>query len=186
MHMIRTLVLALLLGPAAALAAQEPTVVILVRHAERASPTGDAGLSPEGEARAAALAAALAGAHVDGIITTQLQRTRMTAAPLATQLGLTPTIVASTAGSHARAVADSVRAKYAGKTVLVVGHSNTIPPIIAALGGPSAPDLCDNQFSAIFTLVLRPGGTVTLVEGKYGEPDAPAPADCARTMRQGR
>src|SRR5438045_2861151 len=61
----------------------QPSTVILVRHAERASQTDpDPVLSEAGSQRARDLAAALADAHVGTIITTQLQRTRLTAAPL--------------------------------------------------------------------------------------------------------
>jgi len=176
---------------AAPVAAQEPTVVILVRHAEKAAqPANDPPLSPEGEARVRALTDALDGAQLDAIVTTQYQRTRLTAAPLAEARHIAPTIVPAGAGGsavmHARAVADTIRARFAGRTVLVVGHSNTTPKIITALGGPPMDDLCDNQYDGLYTLVIRPGGGVSLVQGHYGAVDGPAPPDCARAMRQGR
>jgi broad specificity phosphatase PhoE len=167
------------------LAAQEPTVVILVRHAEKAAlPANDPPLSAEGEARARALAGELADAHVDAIVTTQLARTRLTAAPLAEALHLAATIVATdgTALAHARAVADTIRARYTGRTVLVVGHSNTIPKIITALGGPPLDDFCDNQYDGLYTVVIRSNGIVSLVRGHFGAGDGPAPAGCTATM----
>lgn len=167
--------------------AQEPTVVILVRHAEKATqPASDPPLTPEGEARARALAVALQDARVDAIVTTQLQRARLTGAPLADALHFTPTIVVAGGAGHARAVADTVRAKFSGRTVLVVGHSNTIPAIITALGGPRLSDLCDNEYDGLYTLVIRPSGAVSLVQGHYGAPNGPTPADCIRTMAPAR
>jgi broad specificity phosphatase PhoE len=169
----------------APLAAQEPTVVILVRHAEKAAqPANDPPLSPEGEARARALAAELADAHLDAVVTTQFARTRLTAAPLAEALHLTPAIVATsgTALVHARAVADTIRARYTGRTVLVVGHSNTIPKIITALGGPPLDDFCDNQYDGMYTVVIRSSGIVSLVRGHFGASNGPAPAGCSPTM----
>jgi broad specificity phosphatase PhoE len=86
--------------------------------------------------------------------------------------------------THAAAVAQLIRARYAGKTVLVVGHSNTIPAIIAALGGPALPDLCDSAYGNLFTLHLPPAGTVRLEHKHYGAPDPPA-AGCSDGLRTG-
>lgn len=166
-------------------AAQDATVVILVRHAERAAePRNDPPLSPAGEARARALAAALADTRLDGIITTQFLRTRATADSIARARNITPDVVPTAGGTalHVQAVADFVRQRFAGKTVLVVGHSNTIPAIITALGGPRLADLCDSEYAHLYLLVLRADGTASLVDGSYGVSDEPAAADCRRTM----
>ncbi|HET8786496.1 MAG TPA: hypothetical protein VFM38_12730, partial [Candidatus Limnocylindrales bacterium] len=80
-------------------------------------------------------------------------------------------IVVPAAGGP-QAVADTIRHAYAGKTVLVVGHSNTIPAIVAALGGPRFPDLCDSEHDALFVMVLD-GRTTRLVRSRYGEPSPP-------------
>src|SRR5947209_13815084 len=69
-------------------AGEFPTVV-LVRHADTAS-LPDRPLSAAGLKRAQDLATALRNAGVTAIITTQLRRTRETAQPLATALGLVP------------------------------------------------------------------------------------------------
>lgn len=64
---------------------------------------------------------------------------------------------------------------------MVIGHSNTIPPIIAALGGPSMPNLCETEFANLFTLTIQPTGDVALVRGWYGAEDATPPMpDCRR------
>ena len=180
--MIRPLVLgwslaALAAAPARLAAQTTTTIVILVRHAERAGDMGnDPALSPAGEARSAALATALGDTRLDGIVATQYRRTQLTAAPVARARGLTPDTVATTGGTqaHVQAVAEHVRARYAGKTVLVVGHSNTIPAIVTALGGPRMADMNDNEFSTMFVLALR-GSTASLIRTAYGAPD-PAPA----------
>lgn len=172
---------ALALAPAAAGA--QATTVVLVRHAEKApAPANDPTLSDAGQARAAALADALADAGVQAVIVTPLQRTRLTAAPLVEKRGLTPRTVA-VSPTHVADVARAVRERK-GQTVLVVGHSNTIPAIVGALGGPKLPDLCDAQYAQLFTLVIPEQGTPLLVRAQYGAPDAPTAGDCARTMRQ--
>lgn len=159
------------------------TTVIVVRHAERADEGGpDPGLSAAGDVRALALAEALAGAPLTGIVASQYRRTRLTAAPTARAHGLEPVVVSTAGGTaaHARAVADTVRARFAGGTVLVVGHSNTVADIIAELGGPRLPDLCDTEYSTLFVLVLRPGAAPSLVRARYGPDDPPPGAACQR------
>ena len=59
-------------------------------------------------------------------------------------------------------------------------HSNTVAPIVAALGGPAIVPPCDNAFANLWVLVLRPGGEVSLVRSRYGAEDPPPPADCRR------
>ena len=133
-------------SPPPVFALDAPQLVMLVRHAEKAAaPKGDVALSDAGLLRAESLAAALADARVDAIVTTQFRRTRETAAPLARNRHLTPVVVptADNVEAHARAVAEAVRRL--GPVVLVVGHSDTIPAIIHALGGPKLPPLCDVQ-----------------------------------------
>ncbi|MFT7721694.1 MAG: phosphoglycerate mutase family protein [Roseateles sp.] len=150
-----------------------PDLVVLVRHAERAAePAGDPALTPAGQQRADALAQALAGLRVNAIVTTPYRRTRDTAAPLARALGLRPQVVEARAG-HVQAVADEVRAQTG--VVLVVGHGNTVPAVLAALGGPALPDLCDTSFHHVF--LLRPGGAEPprWAQFGYGAPSAAAP-----------
>ncbi|HVZ49819.1 MAG TPA: histidine phosphatase family protein [Gemmatimonadaceae bacterium] len=162
-----------------------PTVVIVVRHAEKAAaPAADPPLTDAGVARARALAAAVAAAHVDAVITTQLTRTRETARPAAEARGLPMETVPTggTTAEHAARVATAVR-KHRGHTVLVVGHSNTVTAIIAALGGPALPELCDSQYSTLFTLVLD-GPTARLVTSTYGAPSPDVATGCP-TMRGG-
>lgn len=155
-------------APGQAAPHEEPTIVIIVRHGERGTePADDPRLTPAGEQRALALVEALRDAKVDVVIHTPRVRTRDTALPVARHFGITPEVVPLTAGaSHIEAMAAAVR-KHHGKTVVVVGHSNTIMQYIAALGGPRRADLCDHQYNGLYTLVLI-HGEAHLVEGQYG------------------
>ena len=177
----------LILAPLALLAttaAAQPATVILVRHAERAAePQGDPVLTPAGQQRALDLAAALAGANVGSIITTHLQRTQLTAKPLGDAIGKSPIVVRAGGAGHADSVAAAVMRRPAGEVVLVVGHSNTIHPIIAALGGPKMPDLCDGQYANLYIMELTPGSAPRLIKAKYGAPDTPDSDSCNRSMR---
>jgi broad specificity phosphatase PhoE len=159
--------------------AAPPTVVLLVRHAEKAAqPAQDPPLTDAGSARARALVAVARDAGVKSIISTQYLRTRNTAEPTAAALSITPEIVnAGPMPQHAKAVADQVM-KHAGETVLVVGHSNTIPAIVGALGAPQPRDLCDSEYDQLFVVVIGDAGPPRLIRSRYGAANAHDPA-CA-------
>jgi broad specificity phosphatase PhoE len=179
------LLLCILTTGAGAAAQSKPTVVILVRHGEKAIlPSTDPPLSEAGIVRAKALVAALLYADVQAVITTELTRTRETARPFAELRGLRAEIVRTGATeAHVKAVAAAVRA-HAGQTVLVVGHSNTIPAIIGALGGPKLPDICDSQYSNFYVLALSADGKkADLIISSYGAPSPDPVATCPNPMK---
>lgn len=170
----------------AAVVSAQPSTVILVRHAEKAAaPANDPVLSAIGTQRAADLAAALSDAHVNAVITTQFERTKATAKPVVDAAKVTPVIVpaSSDMAAHVNAVVAAVATRKPGDVVLVVGHSNTIPQIITALGGPRMPELCDAQYGGLFILQLRPNGPPSFVRGKYGAAEPPDAEGCNRTMK---
>jgi broad specificity phosphatase PhoE len=174
---IRFVLFAAALLAAAPAAAQDSTVVILVRHAEKAAVEGnDPPLSEAGQARARALAQVLADVRVDAVVASERQRTRLTAEPLAAARGLGAQAIGLSAG-HVDSVAAAVR-RHAGHTVLVVGHSNTVPRIIHALGGPEMRDLCEPEFAHLYVLVLKDGAAPRLEERTYGAPDPADAANC--------
>jgi broad specificity phosphatase PhoE len=162
------------LGCAAAQA--QPSLVVVVRHAERATePSDDPGLSTEGVQRAQALAARLAEANVSSIITTELRRTLETALPTATKFGIEPQVVATRRGdvpAHVQAVVAAVL-RLSG-VVLVVGHSNTVAGIVAGLSDARPIELCETSFSNVFVVDPQPAGGAVL-RFTYGRED-PAPA----------
>ena len=147
-------------------AAQAQTV-ILVRHAEKsATPADDPDLTPAGQARAQDLKARLAGAGVTLVIHSEFQRTRLTAQPTAQAAHATIKVIP--AGKPAAAVA---AAKAAGKaaTVLIVGHSNTIPELARRLGDPAPPDIADSVYDTMIVIQLAlPKPKV--IHARYGVP----------------
>jgi len=165
------------LGCAAAQA--HPSLVIVVRHAERATePKDDPGLSAEGVQRAQALADRLAEANVTSIITTELRRTWETALPTARNFGIEPRVVATRRDdvpAHVREVVAAVR-RLRG-VVLVVGHSNTVAGIVAGLSDARPIELCDTSFSNIFVVDPQPAGRAVL-QFKYGREDPAPSAGC--------
>jgi broad specificity phosphatase PhoE len=155
------------------------TVVLLVRHAEKAAqPADDPPLTQDGHRRAEALAAVVKDARPTAIITTQLHRTVETAQPTAAATGVTPEVVPVSAADRQQNAVDVAAAvrRHPGKTLLVIGHSNTVPLIIAALGGPNLPAICEAVYDKLFVLVL--GREARLIQSRYGAPGPPPTPDC--------
>jgi phosphohistidine phosphatase SixA len=153
-------------GAAAAVAGE--LTVVLVRHAEKVDDSADPALSEAGVRRAAALADALRDADVGAIYTTQFRRTRDTAAPLARRLGIDATVVQAggPTTAHARAVAERVLAHERSGTVLVVGHSNTVPAIIQALGAADVGEIADDEYHHLFIVQVSANGA-RLIRSRY-------------------
>lgn len=153
-----------------------PITVLIVRHAEKAAtPAADPPLTAEGRVRARALLDAVRDAHVSAIITTQYLRTRATAEPTATALGIKPDVVTAGTATHAADVAAAVRA-HSGKTVLVVDHSNTIPAIVEALGAKRPPAICDSEYDNLYLVTIAADGSAGLVRASYGVRSPPNPS----------
>jgi len=132
----------------------QPPVIFLVRHAERAATSGhvpsDTGLSETGRKRAEALARVLQDAQITAVYTTEYKRTRETAAPVAQSLGIQPEIIP---GDDLRGVIAKLKA--ISGNVLVVGHSNTLPQIISALGISSRVTVAESDYDNLFLVVLE-------------------------------
>ncbi len=150
--------------------APRPTVVYLVRHAEKQAEGSDPSLNEEGKSRAQALVRSIAGQRVRAVYVTQYARTRETAAPLAESLGLSPVALAANrdVAAHANDVASAIRGLPSGSVAVVVGHSNTIPAIIRALGVPDALEIDESRYGDLYTVELTEGGSRLLETGRFG------------------
>ncbi|UCD29865.1 MAG: PD40 domain-containing protein [Planctomycetota bacterium] len=133
------------------------TTVVIVRHAERANGT----LTADGEKRAETLARLLSNTGVSAVFSTNYTRTIETANNTAERLGITIQFYNSIQG-----IADLIKSEYAGKVVLVVGHSNTVPQTIEALGVSSAPTIY-GEYDNLFIVTIRPDGIASLTHLKY-------------------
>jgi 2,3-bisphosphoglycerate-dependent phosphoglycerate mutase len=157
------------------------TTVILVRHAEKnIEPNNpDPDLSPAGQARAQELVRVLGGAGVNTIYGTQYKRTQQTAKPLADSLHLTINI---NEAKKTQDLVNSIRTTYRGQTILVVGHSNTVPEIVTALGGGNVPEIADSDYDNMFIVNIYKSGSAKVTRLKYGNPSA-AGAASGQMMR---
>lgn len=165
-----------LIALAAALISAAPVcaqTIVIVRHGEKADASSDPALSSAGEARALALAAALKGARLGAVIATPLKRTRSTAQHAAAAAGLTVTGIGfgfdGGQPAHVAAVAALARQAPATATVLVVGHSNTVPEIARALGDPDPQPLTECDFDRM-TVIQLGTGAPKVVHARYGAP----------------
>ncbi|MGK2860151.1 MAG: SixA phosphatase family protein [Thermoanaerobaculia bacterium] len=140
------------------------TTVIFVRHAEKMPDIDNPPLTPVGRARAGELANVLRDAGITAIYTTSWARTRETAEPVAKLLGVTPVVF----DGKASEIAQAIRETHRGRTVLVVGHSNTIPDIIAALGVARPPTIGDGEHDGLFVCAVGAEGQAHLLTLRYG------------------
>lgn len=146
--------LAPLLALAVAGSAHAQTVV-LVRHGEKGEGS-DPDLTAAGQARAQALAVELKGMKLTRVLATPPKRTQATTQPAAIAAGLTVEPVSLEGGSaaHIARVAAEVRKAKPGETVLVVGHSNTVPEIARALGDTAPVALTDCDYDSLTVIDL--------------------------------
>lgn len=153
-------------------ASADATTIVVARHAEKAADDPrDPSLSESGRERARALAVLLKDADVAAVYGTQYKRTRETTDPIAQQRGLVfierPMTAANTATYYAE-LAREVLAASAGKTVLIVGHSNTVPQIVQAFSGKAIAPMEDREYDHLFVIVVSPGKTPKLFNARFG------------------
>ena len=154
------LFIASLLSPAIASAFQpEPATLIFVRHAERADDgTRNPPISEEGQARAENLYQVLKGSYdVAAIYSTGYKRTQMTAQPTADSLGIE---IQEYGLGDFEGLLKGLISEYAGKTVLIVGHSNTTPALINMVIG-------DNVFEQLDESAY--GDLFVVTSNEYGQ-----------------
>ena len=138
--------------------------LILLRHADvDVDDVLEPELNARGQLRAGALAELLAVAGVTSIFVSPAQRTQQTAAPLAAKFNLVAQVVPTWEETVLKALS-----AVAGEVVVVIGHSNTIPEMIHALGGAiSATAVLQGHEDLFVATVLGPN-SVRVVHLKYG------------------
>ena len=136
-------------------------VVFIVRHAEKASTGGkDPDLSVEGQKRADALAHILKDSQITSMFVTEFKRTQETAAPTARAAHVSPTMIPA---NDIGALAEKLRALTGN--ALVVGHGNTIPDLLKALGIATPVTIPEDDYTEIFAVLV--GDTPQLLRLHY-------------------
>ena len=131
-------------------AANAAPVVFIVRHAEKASAGGnDPDLSFQGQKRADALAQILKDSQITSIFVTEFKRTQETAAPTATTSHVSPIVIPA---KDLRPLVEKLRAL--DGNALVVGHGNTVPDLLKALGIATPVSIPEDDYTEIFAATL--------------------------------
>ena len=154
------------------------TTVFLVRHAERDTtpPASDPPLNEAGKLRAQELARVLGKCGIKAIIPSQFLRTQQTAEPLAKQLGIvaTPIPVKPNPANPQEIAEQSIREitekiyQHSGEAILVVGHGNSVPAVIKALGGDLIPTIGEKEFDGLFIATVYRKGKAKVLHLKHG------------------
>ena len=143
----------------APVAASAQLAVILVRHAEfqgePLTPQTDLPLNKAGEARAKRLAAMFKNAGIAQIYVTEYLRTTRTAEPLARRIGRQPVVVPR---ADVAALIARLRAVHPQQRVMVVGHNDTLPDILSALGHPKHIQITPSDYGNVFIVVPNAKG----------------------------
>jgi broad specificity phosphatase PhoE len=138
--------------------------LFVTRHAERLDDSADSPLSNAGEARAQALATNLRDAGITAIYTTDFQRTKQTAEPLARALKITPV---SVRGSDVPGLFRRLQEENRNDVVLVVGHNTSVPPLLKLFGYPIDLKIAITEFDNLFVVVPKEGSAPTLLRIRY-------------------
>jgi len=147
---MKRLALILSISLLVAAAADAAPLIFVVRHAEKAT-TGsdDPDLSVAGQKRAHALARILKDSQITAVFVTEFKRTRETAAPTAKAAHVVPTVVSA---NDTAALVAKLRASKGN--ALIVGHGNTIPNLMKALGIETPITIPDDDYTEILVVSL--------------------------------
>ena len=152
---------------------QATTTIIFVRHAEKATePADDPGLSAAGQRRVAELTRQLVDADVvagiDAVYATDYNRTQETARPIADALDLP---INTYDARDTETVLATILKEHKGKIILVVGHSNTVPELIANLGASKkVPPIHESEYDNIYIISIPWFGKTKTIRLRFGEP----------------
>jgi broad specificity phosphatase PhoE len=136
-------------------------IIVVIRHAERVETGNDPGLTEVGQKRAVLLARMLRQAGVTAIFTSTWRRTKETAAPLAEALHVTPQVLQDDPTAARGQLLSG------GDRVLVVGHTDTVPALIAGFDGPADVVIQNDEFDRMFVLTVG-HGQPALLAMRYG------------------
>ena len=145
----------------------KPVTVYLVRHAEKIEDAGDKDpvLTKAGQARANLLSTIIPSATLDLIVSSEYERTRLTAEPAAKLGGQ---VLEVHAARDSKGLARQLRSLMPGATALVVGHSNTVGAIIRELGVKETIKIADSEYDNLFIVTVGNNGVATLQRLRYG------------------
>ncbi len=149
-------------------------IVFALRHADRKPDADD--LSPAGIERAELLARMLAESGIRTAYCSDAIRTQRTIASLKQLLGAKLDVVAVGTGTgsasdiadHVRQIVHKVKGLPDDAVAAIVGHTNTVGPIIEGLTGHTVDPIAEAQFDKLFALSVPAAGAATVAPLRYG------------------
>jgi 2,3-bisphosphoglycerate-dependent phosphoglycerate mutase len=165
--LIGIVVVALLVG---FVSSMTTTTVVLVRHAEKELGTiEDPPLTSQGEQRAQLLARMFGEreglGRIAAVFASDTRRAQRTATPLAERLGLPITTIK---GPDYDQIIRRIRSDYRGKSVLIVGHSNTVPELVRRLAHvKDVPEIPDAEYGTMYVVTMPTLGRASVLRLTY-------------------
>lgn len=121
--------------------------IYVTRHYDTPAGERDPDLTATGQARAASLAKRFTGRKLSAVYVTQFKRTQQTVAPLVARKGMTTIVYGPAPSPELYATLKAMKGD-----VLVVGHSNTVPDIVAGVGGARPASIEHPDFGGLWTV----------------------------------
>jgi broad specificity phosphatase PhoE len=146
--------------------------ILLVRHAEKAANSmkdKDTPLSQAGEERARLLARMLKDSGITAIYATDTVRTHATAQPLANALHLS---IKNLEQHDPEGAVRRLKKENPNDVVLIVGHSDTLPGLLQALGYQREVKIRNDDYTNLFIVVPRAGKPSSVIHVTFGEDEA--------------
>lgn len=151
---------------------ENPVTAIIVRHAEKAAePADDPPLTDDGQRRAALLARLAGSSGASSVYATQYLRTQQTVGPLAAELGLT---IQQRDAGDVDGLVQQILAENKGQTVVIAGHSNTVPMLVEKLTGNPVPAIEETEYDNLYVVSAWALGEGTALRLRYGDSAAQA------------
>ncbi len=139
-------------------------VVLVVRHAEKAGTDADPALTASGRERAERLSRLTSASGVNAVYCTQFLRTRQTVEPIASAQDLEPIEVDA---HDTPGLVRKLLAHPPGDVVVVAGHSNTVPDIVAGLGAPHPGPIDESDYDNLFIVTVFENGNAGTLRLQY-------------------
>ncbi len=151
---------------------ESPVTAIIVRHAEKAAePADDPPLTDDGQRRAALLARLAGSSGASSVYATQYLRTQQTVEPLAVELGLT---IQQRDAGDVDGLVQQILAENKGQTVVIAGHSNTVPMLVEKLTAKPVPAIEETDYDNLYVVTAWALGQGTALRLRYGDSSAEA------------
>ena len=133
------------------LSGAKTTTIYLIRHAEKADNSKDTNLSEMGLMRASHWDDVFSAIQFDAIYSTNYNRTLQTAAPTALKQKVTVTIYDPKEMNFGK-----IKKEHSGQTILIVGHSNTIPDLVNKITGENVyPNIEETTFGNLYIVTVN-------------------------------